>query len=69
LPASTPKYVVVDAGGVIARGIPVPAETTMFITDTFTTSTQIAKNVHYLLPNQTSTIPADTPDGDIFYIN
>lgn len=69
LPTSTPKYVVVNAGGVLARGIPVPAETTMFITHSFTAADAAAANIHYLLPNQTSTIPAGTPDGDIFYIN
>jgi hypothetical protein len=68
LPTSTAKYVVVEAGGVLARGIPVPAETTMFITNTFTTSTQIAKNIHYLLPNQTSSIPAGTPGSNVFFI-
>lgn len=69
LPASTPKYVVVEAGGVPARGIPVPAETVMFVTDSFTSSTQLAEHITYLLPNQTSTIPADTPTSTIFYIN
>jgi hypothetical protein len=65
-PTSTPKYVVVNAGGVLARGIPVPAETTMFITDSFTTSTQEAKNIHYLLPNEIDQIP---PGAPVFYIN
>jgi len=69
LPAGTPKYVVVTAGGVLARGIPVPAETVMFLTNSFTTSTQIANHITYLLPNQTSTIPAGTPTSTIFYVN
>lgn len=69
LPKSTTKYVVVTAGGVLARGIPVPAETTMFITHSFTAQDQTANNIHYLLPNQTSSIPAGTPSADIFYIN
>jgi hypothetical protein len=69
LPTSTPKYVVVNAGGVPERGIPTPAETTMFITHTFTTQDQTADNIHYLLPDQTSSIPAGTPSADIFYIN
>lgn len=69
LPVSTPKYVVVEAGGVLARGIPLPAETVMFVTDSFTTSTQLAEHVTYLLPNQTSTIPAGTPTSTIFYVN
>jgi 4-amino-4-deoxy-L-arabinose transferase-like glycosyltransferase len=69
LPTSTPKYVVVTAGGVLARGIPVPAETVMFVTDSFTTPTQSAKHITYLLPNEISTIPAGTPASTIFYVN
>jgi 4-amino-4-deoxy-L-arabinose transferase-like glycosyltransferase len=69
LPESMPKYVVVNAGGVLANGIPVPAETTMFITHSFTAADAAAANIHYVLPNQTSSIPAGTPSEDIFYIN
>jgi hypothetical protein len=61
--------VVVEAGGVLARGIPVPAETVMFVTDSFTTSTQTANHITYLLPDQTSTIPTGTPASTIFYVN
>jgi hypothetical protein len=69
LPTSTPKYVVVNAGGVLARGIPVPAETTMFITHSFTAADAATANIHYLLPNQTSSIPKGTPSADVFYID
>jgi 4-amino-4-deoxy-L-arabinose transferase-like glycosyltransferase len=69
LPQSTPKYVVVNAGGVLARGIPVPAETVMFVTDSFTTSTQLSNHIIYLLPDQTNQIPKGTPSSTIFYIN
>ena len=69
LSASTQKYVVVEAGGVLARGIPVPAETVMFVTNSFTTSTQIANHITYLLPDQTSAIPVGTPTDTIFYVN
>jgi hypothetical protein len=58
LPAATPKYVVVDATGVLVRGIPMPAQTVMFITDTFQPEDQVAKNIHYLLPDEESSIPA-----------
>jgi hypothetical protein len=68
LPQSEPKYVVVEAGGVLARGIPVPAETVMYVTNSFTTSTQIANHITYLLPDQTSTIPTGTPANEIFYV-
>jgi 4-amino-4-deoxy-L-arabinose transferase-like glycosyltransferase len=69
LPKTTPKYVIVNAGGVLARGIPVPAETTMFITHSFTDADAAAANIHYLLPAESSTIPKGTPTADIFYIN
>jgi len=58
LPPATPKYVVVDASGVLVRGIPMPAQTVMFITDTFEPEDQAAKNIHYVLPNEESSIPA-----------
>jgi 4-amino-4-deoxy-L-arabinose transferase-like glycosyltransferase len=68
LPMTTPKYVVVEAGGVMTRGIPMPAETTIYITDSFLPEQQTAKNIHYLLPDQTNTIPPGTPSSTIFYI-
>ena len=52
-----PKYVIVEAGGVDVRGIPMPAQTVMFLTDTFTLKKQNAKNLHYVLPNQKDQIP------------
>jgi 4-amino-4-deoxy-L-arabinose transferase-like glycosyltransferase len=71
LPASVPKYVVVNAnwGGVLVRGIPLPAETVMFITDSFTVKDQQAHNIHYLLPDQTNKIPGGTPSSTVFYVN
>jgi 4-amino-4-deoxy-L-arabinose transferase-like glycosyltransferase len=52
LPKDLPKYIVVEAGGVDVRGIPMPAQTTMFITDTFTPEKQKEKNIFYILPNE-----------------
>jgi len=69
LPTSTPKYVVVNAGGVPVRGIPTPVETTMFITHSFTNADAAAANIHYLLPTQTDQIPAGTPSANVFYID
>lgn len=59
LPRTLPKYVVVSAHGTLVNGIPVPAETVMFLTDTYSTATQEAKNIHYLLPSQTNQIPKE----------
>lgn len=61
LPASTPKYVIVEAGGVDVRGIPMPAQTVMFLTDSFTPDKQEEKNIHYVLPKDRATIPANAP--------
>lgn len=43
-----PKYVVVNAVGVEVRGIPMPAQTVMFISDTFRPERQQEKNIFYL---------------------
>ncbi len=57
VPASTPKYVVVEAGGTLVNGIPMPTQTVMFLTDTFTPEEQAAKNMHYV------TSSGDVPPG------
>lgn len=57
LPTSTPKYVIVQAGGVLVNGIPMPAATVMYVTDTYLPRDQAAKNIHYVLPDASSTIP------------
>jgi 4-amino-4-deoxy-L-arabinose transferase-like glycosyltransferase len=46
LPAETPKYVIVNAGGVMVKGIPMPAQTVMFA----------AKKINYLLPEKIDSI-------------
>ena len=50
--ASTPqditKHVVVNTKGVIVRGIPMPAETVMFASDSFTPEERTAKNIQYI---------------------
>jgi 4-amino-4-deoxy-L-arabinose transferase-like glycosyltransferase len=60
LPKNLPKYVIVKVSGVLVRGIPMPAQTVMYITDTFTTEKQTEKNIHYLLPEQTNQILPDS---------
>ena len=66
LPTNVPKYVIVKAGGVSVNGIPMPAQTVMFITDTFSQEHQRAKNIYYVLPEQENTIPSN---GLKFYLN
>ena len=48
LPQSIKKYVVVNANGTLVNDIPMPAQTIMFITDTWTLQKQKAKNLYYL---------------------
>ena len=60
LPKELPKYVIVEAGGVDVRGIPMPAQTVMFITDTFTPEKQKKKNIYYVLLEQASQIPENS---------
>lgn len=58
LPNSTPKYIIVKAGGVDVDGWPTATQTVMFLTDTWMPAQQQAKNFHYIYPNQESEIPA-----------
>ena len=48
LPRETKKIVVVDTQDVIIRGVPAPAQTPMFISDTFGEEKRAAKNVTYV---------------------
>jgi len=57
LPKEMPKYVIIEAGGGDVRGLPMPTQTIMFITDTFTPEKQKEKNIFYVLPNNISQIP------------
>lgn len=46
------KYVLVNTSGVLVRGIPMPAQTIMFLTDTFTPQKQAAKDLFYVTQEQ-----------------
>ncbi|MBP6855471.1 MAG: hypothetical protein KBC26_00590 [Candidatus Pacebacteria bacterium] len=59
------KYIVVNTGGVDVRGIPMPSQTIMFITDSFTPEKQKQKNIIYV--TSTDTIPSPT-DGVVFFL-
>lgn len=61
LPPSMLKYVIVSRGGVLVHGIPMPAQTVMYLTDSGTPAQQQAKNIYYLLPEQlpVTTLPAE----------
>jgi 4-amino-4-deoxy-L-arabinose transferase-like glycosyltransferase len=68
LPATTPKYVIVTAGGPLVRGIPAFSQTTMFITDSFSKQRQAERNIRYLLRDQIDSIPPGTPKDTISYV-
>lgn len=51
LPDSLPKYIIVNVQGVEVRGIPMPSQSVMFLTDTFRESERTRKNFFYLLPD------------------
>jgi len=50
LPASANKYIIVNTDGVLVRGIPMPSQSVMFLTDTYLSSEQKKKNLYYFLP-------------------
>ncbi|MCX8016214.1 MAG: glycosyltransferase family 39 protein [Patescibacteria group bacterium] len=52
LPKESLKIVLVNAGGVLVNNIPMPAQTVMFLTNTYSIKNQNEKNIIYLLPNQ-----------------
>lgn len=52
LPPATLKYVVVSRGDVFVNGLPVSAQTVMFLTDTATPEKQKARNIYYLTKAQ-----------------
>ncbi len=49
LPSETQKIVVVNAGGVLVRGVPMPAQTVMFLTDSFIKERRDRKNISYVI--------------------
>lgn len=69
LPDTIDKYVVVEAKGVLVRGIPMPAQTVMFITDSFLPGDQEAKHIHYLLPKDYENIKSQVLNSPVFIIN
>jgi hypothetical protein len=62
LPAQMPKFVVVDRDLFFVRGIPLAAQSVVFLTDTFSPERQRQKNLHYILPDETNQICC----GDVY---
>lgn len=59
LPSDSKKYVIVNASGVKVNGIPMPAQTIMFVSNTASTEEQRKKSVTYLLPEEIDRISDD----------
>lgn len=57
LPDSTQKYVIVNLPGVKVRGIPMPAQTVMFATNTFQEENRWLRNIEYILPEEVNKLP------------
>ncbi|MDZ4260141.1 MAG: glycosyltransferase family 39 protein, partial [Candidatus Sungbacteria bacterium] len=55
-PSDTTAYVVVNLSGTEVRDIPMPAQTVMFITDTFRQASREAKKIFYVRTDQLDTI-------------
>ncbi|MDO8555163.1 MAG: glycosyltransferase family 39 protein [bacterium] len=60
LPNSTEKYVIVNANGVLAKNIPMPAQTIMFLTDTYVLKDRGEKKITYLLPEKIGLIKCES---------
>ncbi|MBI1838925.1 MAG: glycosyltransferase family 39 protein [Candidatus Colwellbacteria bacterium] len=70
LPNEKQKVVIVNASGVDVRGTPMPAQTVMFLTDTFREEERIAKNIKYLTPDNLNQIKeAQEKEAFIIYLN
>lgn len=61
LPSSLNKYLIVNANGVLVEGIPMPAQTIMFLTQTAKKDDQKKKNLFYLLKEEISQIDFSSP--------
>jgi 4-amino-4-deoxy-L-arabinose transferase-like glycosyltransferase len=52
LPKEIHKYVIVKASGVLANDIPVPAQTLMYLTNSFSPTKQKENNISYCMPQE-----------------
>jgi len=50
------KYVIINAKGINVRDLPMPSQTVMFLTDTFTEKRRAEKNIVYVLPDDAENI-------------
>lgn len=67
-PRNMKKYVIVNTGGTNVRGTPMPSQTTMFITNTFTPEKQTEKNIYYITENNIDSFIKTAKAEKIFQI-
>ncbi|MEK7464660.1 MAG: glycosyltransferase family 39 protein [Patescibacteria group bacterium] len=60
LPEDSNKYVIVKAQGTDVRGIPMPTQTIMFITNSFLPEERKKKNIFYITPGKEGEIPENS---------
>ncbi|MBI4034141.1 MAG: glycosyltransferase family 39 protein [Candidatus Brennerbacteria bacterium] len=60
LPPELPKYVVLATGGHDVREIGTPAQTIMYLTDTFLPEKQKEKNLFYISPTEAQSVPQNS---------
>ncbi len=68
LATDVPKYVIVNASGIDVRGIPMSAQTTMFITKTFLPKWQTQKNIFYVNMANLDSFLAEASQKNHLYI-
>ena len=68
MPVSTPKVIVVNTSGIDVRGIPMPAQTVMFLTNSFTEGGRLNKNISYITPEKLKLISLP-PESVIRFLN
>lgn len=51
VPQNVKKYIIINADGVYVRNFPMPSQTVMFISDTFSPAKQNGKNIFYITPD------------------
>ncbi len=57
LPDETQKFVVVEARGMTVHGVPMPAQTVMFLTDTYSGENREKKNLSYISSREAKEVP------------
>jgi hypothetical protein len=66
LPVAAPKYVIVPEDQVVVNGIPLTAQSIMFLTHSFTGEDARTANIHYIRSGHPEMIPPETPRENIF---